>query len=387
MRALATLCLLSVSAAYAEEPTPQAPPEASSEVQDANTFGASLQALSAQVMGVSVSWAGYGDVSAVVSGDGERGVGKFIFDAYHFNPIVSAQAGQKARAELELEVEHGGEVIKVEYAVFDVIVNPRLTVRSGKILVPIGEFNDILHPSFKWTQATRPAMMREVIPAIWSDVGVSAFGEFGPQGAPVGDWVVYAVNGLASSEVDPTDATMIRNSRDNYRDNNLDKGVGARVRLFAAKGAAMGDSTFTVSGYTGALDDASAHRWSAVDVAMRMKFGAFNLLAEGAVTTLSDPGDALGLGERDMLTPFEGGLYLYPHVKLGRVVTGARYDLTHTGPRLDDAGALTTPPTAHAVAGSVMYKADTLWNVRAEVSIPVKDAPSPSGQVMAAFYF
>ncbi len=375
------------SLVFAEEPA-TAEPAAEAEIQDASTFGASLNQLSLQVMGLQVSWAGYGDVSAYVVGDGEGGVGAFAFDAYHFNPIVSAQAGERARAELELEIEHGGELIKIEYAVFDVIVNPRLTVRSGKLLVPIGEFNDLLHPSFKWTQATRPAMMREVIPGIWSEVGVSAFGELGPAGSARADWAVFAVNGLATAEVDPSDPLLVRHARDNYVDNNLDKGVGGRVRLFAARGQTYGDTTVALSGYSGAMDDDADHRWSAADVALRTRFGPFSLLAEGAITTLTDPEDALGLGARTITTPFEGGFYVYPHVKLGKTVSGARYDYTQTGARVDEAGdRIAAPPAAQAVALSTMYRADTLWNLRAEVTIPVKDAPPTRFQVMTAFYF
>ena len=182
------------------------------------SFGATLDAL-----GVEPTWSGYGDLVGSIDEEGES-----TFDQTHFNPIIGARLGKSARAELELEIEHGGEEFKAEYAFFELELAEPLSLRAGKFLIPIGHFNDVLHPSFRWSQISRPSMFREVIPAVWSDVGVEAFGRVRLGTSASFAFAAYVVNGLGMREglERAAQEEPVRKLRDTFVDMNADKGLG-----------------------------------------------------------------------------------------------------------------------------------------------------------------
>jgi len=386
------------------------------------SFGSALD-----ILGLSVSWSGYGDLNFRYVG-GQPAVGtvgdadyldpvasKATWDAYHFNPIMGARLSDKAWTELELEIEHGGELIKIEYALLDYTINDYATVRLGKQLVPIGLYNDVIHPSFRWTQANRPLMMANVIPGVWADVGGQVFGKV-PIGGSELAYAGYVLNGLGAGTFEGetyafhdafAGSESIRTTRDNTRDKNLDKGVGGRLAFTAAKGAPVGETLISVSGYTGDLDKdtisngavlRSNVRFSVAAVALQTKLGPFRLIAEGAQNFLGDEFNTTGLGVRSSSWTYENGFYVYPHLKFGKSVTGARYDRVSTGPRtnLDDLANPKPGGVLSDVAISTKYDVSTFWNLRGELLLPFKTvtdgqaaarANPPELQIVSAFYW
>ena len=323
------------------------------------TFGRELL-----LLGLSTSWSGYGDFVATME-PGES----FVFDAYHFNPILGVQITPQLWAEVELELEHGGEEIKVELAFLDYIQSQALGFRVGQILVPIGEFNDTYHPSFRWKQITRPLMFRDVMPAIWSDVGVQLFGRVG-SGSTAIRYNLFAINGLGG-ELDVTADEPFRSLRGNTRDNNFNKGVGARLGLYLLEDASFGKTRIMLSGYQGAVSEDNADTVSIANVAFTSELGKFLLLGEASQTFLEEDGANL--------TPFQNGAYLQPSVTVKRWTLATRWDYVK---RKDQ-------DSRQELSSNVAFNPQIFWSLRAGCTVPLvgDEAFTPRYEAMSAFYF
>ncbi len=86
----------------------------------------------------------------------------------------------------EIEFEHAttgegaeekGEV-SVEFAQIDALFDPRLNLRAGLLLVPMGFLNEMHEPPF-YHGNSRPDVERRIIPTTWRANGAGIFGRFG----------------------------------------------------------------------------------------------------------------------------------------------------------------------------------------------------------------
>ncbi len=327
--------------------------------EDDGSFGKTLNLLEKKV-----SWSAYGDV--ILAGD-EAGL---TFQATHFNPILGARMSQDLYSEMEIEFEDNGLVVKLEYGYIDWTPSPAISLRIGQFLTPIGEFNEGLHPSFRWSQVSRPDVFTDVMPAVWSDVGVQVFGEASSAAVDF-DWSVYANNGLGGAW-DPEAGNTVRPLRERpdadgngrIADNNFDKGVGGRARLkFRPAGAR---AMVSMSGYTGAVEDDDTGRLVILDLAGDLDARSVGVRFEGA-QTLYD-GEA-----------FERGLYVQLWGKIKKITPAARFDVTHR--------AVGDTYTKTGVALSALYSVRPHWNLRGEFSGSLTGELAPKGTLMAAFYF
>ena len=108
-----------------------APPEQGGLAEAAKTFGEALSLLRLEA-----TWSGYGDVTLAFAPNKPP-----TFLMTHFNPILSARMGEHVSAELELEFEPGDFL--AEYALVDFTPHRAFTVRLGRFLIPIGQFNEV----------------------------------------------------------------------------------------------------------------------------------------------------------------------------------------------------------------------------------------------------
>jgi hypothetical protein len=99
----------------------------------------------------------------------------------------------------ELEFEHGttgegaeekGEV-SVEFAYLDFFLDPRVNVRAGLVLIPMGFINQIHEPPFFFGN-NRPEVERRILPTTWRENGVGLFGQLWPGLT----YTMYGINGL-----------------------------------------------------------------------------------------------------------------------------------------------------------------------------------------------
>lgn len=141
-----------------------------------------------------VSLAGYGEMLFQRLGDAdERGrrlgaessidfLRAILYTGYRFNDKFLFNA--------EIEFEHGGEEIALEFAYVEYQVTPNLAVRGGMVLVPLGLVNEFHEPNV-FIGARRPETERRLIPSTWHENGVGLVGTAGPV-----TYRAYAVNGL-----------------------------------------------------------------------------------------------------------------------------------------------------------------------------------------------
>ena len=94
--------------------------------------------------------------------------------------------------EFEMEVEKGGEVIVEKLAaVFE--IKPEINIRIGHIIVPVGLVSKRHRPQHYFT-TTRPESESDLIPTIWHENGVELFGTIGAL-----HYQAQVVNGLDST--------------------------------------------------------------------------------------------------------------------------------------------------------------------------------------------
>jgi hypothetical protein len=76
----------------------------------------------------------------------------------------------------EIEFEHAGEEVAVEFAALDFLWKDPLNARIGLILVPMGFVNEVHEPPY-YLSNHRPEVERRIIPSTWRENGVGVFGQ------------------------------------------------------------------------------------------------------------------------------------------------------------------------------------------------------------------
>jgi hypothetical protein len=375
------------------EPAPPAPPADDqnllAHINDApdptaraaatDTFGKQLR-----VFGFETTWSGYGDLKFATVPNQRLAT----FDASHFNPILSVRMADELSGELELEFEHGGAGINIEYAMIDwtPLGSRALVVRAGKFLVPFGRFNEQLHPSFRWAQIDRPLMMAEIVPVEWSDVGLQVRGEVKHDAIALA-YTVFAGNGLdehpgATAETDEGALGFIAGLRSNLADSNLDKGIGARAEVKVAHGETRVVSV-GVSGYTGrtspAGDPDGPERLTMADVDLQLRLGGLIVNAEAAQSFF-------GSKAHGYFQTFERGAYAQVGYVAGRTTVLGRYDYVSLG---SQTGGVVGPLVAdQQLVGTVKFAPSAAWSVRTEVAEPLaRGADRADTRLSAAITF
>ena len=90
----------------------------------------------------------------------------------------------------EIEVEHAGEEVGVEFAYLDYLWQECLNARMGLVLIPMGFVNE-LHEPPTFLTAKRSEVERRILPSTWRENGVGVFGDVGPV-----SYRGYVVNGF-----------------------------------------------------------------------------------------------------------------------------------------------------------------------------------------------
>lgn len=142
------------------------------------------------------------------------------FEAKRFNLFTSTRVSDFVRIGAELEVEDGGAEIKLEYAAIDFIVHPRVTIRGGMILSPLGRFN-LSHDSPLNEFTDRPLVATELLGVALSEPGFGVLGYIPVGGTSRMTYELYATNGFHDGVImDAEEGTRIPRGRGNFEDNN-----------------------------------------------------------------------------------------------------------------------------------------------------------------------
>lgn len=74
------------------------------------------------------------------------------------------------RLETEVEFEHAGGTIELEYAHLDFDASDNVTFTAGALLMPFGMLNEYHEPTLFWS-VERPEVEKNVIPTTWQELG------------------------------------------------------------------------------------------------------------------------------------------------------------------------------------------------------------------------
>jgi hypothetical protein len=153
--------------------------------------------------------------------------GKTTFDNHYFNLLASAEISKRIFAEIQMEYEHGGSLLQARYAQIDYKFNDMFIIRSGKFLVPAGEFNEYRYPEYISKTAHRTYVNEEIIPVSWGEVGVQLRGQLkfnGDSSYIKPYYALYLVNGLRGDN-----GGNIRNMRNNVVDTAKKVAYGGNI--------------------------------------------------------------------------------------------------------------------------------------------------------------
>jgi hypothetical protein len=193
--------------------------------------------------GLTVS--GYADFEVVVNNVNADDT-DFYFDNHHFNLIMVGALVDDLFAAFEIEYEHAGEEVKMEYGYFGYTGFKDVRILAGKFIIPFGRFNKDIHPTTVNKIPGRPHGFRDIMPQTYNDVGIWLNG-----GSSLNDdsrfvWDAYVVNGLTGDEGGGI-RSMTGNDREKAafgRDDN--KAVGARIGVeLPYAGFDIGTSIYT----------------------------------------------------------------------------------------------------------------------------------------------
>ena len=172
---------------------------------------------------------GYADFEAYVTNLDGSGNTDFYFDNHHFNLILSGALMTDLIAAAEIEYEHAGEEIAVEYAYIGYTGFKNVRIMAGKFILPFGRFNKDIHPTWINKMIDRPHGFSAVFPQTYSDVGVWVSGAAPMPNGNSFAYDFFAVNGLIGP-----DGGSIRGMRGNDRDKRTgarddNKAIGGRL--------------------------------------------------------------------------------------------------------------------------------------------------------------
>lgn len=147
-----------------------------------------------------VNVTGYGETHLRFPGDERRNQ----FDAHRFVIGINARFNDWIFLNAEIDYEHAAQQLEFEMAYLDFLFDPKINMRAGTVLIPVGFLNEFHEPVFFWT-VERPVVQNRVIPTSWQGTGGGFFGTFGNFLGGM-NWRIYAVNSVQSIRINPGDA-------------------------------------------------------------------------------------------------------------------------------------------------------------------------------------
>lgn len=213
------------------------------------------------------------------------------FDQQRFVPFIYADITEHLKFASELEIEHGiraaGDFeISLEFAHVDYLINEKVNVRGGIILIPLGKFN-LLHDSPLNDLTDRPIVSRLIIPSTMSETGAGLYGTFYPGRTGKLDYEIYVTTGPCgynndgSPRVTEENGTKDSRQRKCASDDGLDINNGKTVSGRLAFSPMLGIEV-AGSGYYGNQSPSSYNPLSIFAIDWTLQKGPFELIGEAA---------------------------------------------------------------------------------------------------------
>lgn len=168
------------------------------------------------------------------------------FEARRFNLFTYSTLADGIVVASEIEFEHGGEEIKLEYGFLDLELHDAAVLRAGVVLVPLGRVN-LAHDSPLLELVERPLVSTDVIPSTFSETGAGLWGTIYPVESIRFSYEVYAVNGLSQGILEAGGETFIPAGRNATfeEDNNGEPSFTGRFAVSPLEGSDLGLSFYT----------------------------------------------------------------------------------------------------------------------------------------------
>jgi hypothetical protein len=200
-----------------------------------------------------------------------------LYVGYRFNDWILFNS--------EVEFEHAGKVVAVEFGYVELLLSSSVRFRAGMLLPPMGIVNEKHEPS-TFFGTLRPGPERYIIPSTWRTNGIGVYGGISPF-----SYRLYVVEGLKASGFSDSDG--IRGGRQNGVEALAeDFGVSGRVDYHGMNGGLIGASFYMGNSGQGAKDslgniDAQTVLW---DVHAEYSWKGLEARALYAVATVDDAG-------------------------------------------------------------------------------------------------
>lgn len=280
--------------------------------------------------------------------------GSSQLDFHRFVLLVGHEFSDSIRFYSELEVEHafirggttaappGNGEVELEQAFVDFHINPRLALRTGVVLVPMGIQNE-RHEGPAYYGVERHQVESVIIPSTWFEPGIGAFGRI-PLGdlAPGGiDYKVYLLGSLDATQFR---SSGIRNGRTKgFFSNAEEPAVAGRLAYSGIPDLDLGTSFYYGdAGYNVAstttnkvsvlmYDFDAQYRWKRLDLRglwARTHIGRTGELNR-VVTAANQP-----VAERLEGYSLEAGLHLLPETHKWDLAVFGRYEVADTQKRV-----------------------------------------------------
>lgn len=185
-----------------------------------------------------LSIGGYGEMYWADPDNGDA-----FADVYRFVPYIGYKFSDKIILNTELEFEHGGDEVAIEFMYLDFLIDDAFNIRVGHLLVPMGIINTRHEPTL-FNTVQRPEVERYLLPSTWHENGVLTYGKIGEIGLDYTAGIVNALDLKKGNEASETQ--WIRKGR-----------IGAEEKGTMNRVAFVGRLDYT--GYNGLLAGASLY--------------------------------------------------------------------------------------------------------------------------------
>ncbi|MEZ4333279.1 MAG: hypothetical protein R3F35_16070 [Myxococcota bacterium] len=149
----------------------------------------------------------------------------------------------------EIEFEHGGSEVSVEFLTVDYLWRDEVNFRAGNLLVPMGFINEIHEPNF-FFGAERPEIERTILPSTWHENGAGVWGR-------IADRVEYRFYVINSFDAEGFSSSGLRSGRQGGAEAIAnDFAFVGRVDVDLVPGLEVGGSVYT--GQTGQEQESDA---------------------------------------------------------------------------------------------------------------------------------
>jgi hypothetical protein len=240
--------------------------------------------------------------------------GPSTMEVHRFVPFIYGDISEHVKFAAEIEIEHGilerssapTSEVSLEFATIDYLVNDKLNLRAGVLLLPVGKFN-LLHDAPLRDLTERPLVDQMLYGVVLSETGAGAYGTFYPTRQSKLDYEVYVTTGYNgfgncqagsanANSLNPTNCPNAINERTGISgarqrtspigagfDNNNGKAVVGRVAFSPFLGVEIGGS-----GYTGTYDPFGNRRLTIAAVDWTLVRGPFEVIGESIWTYVED---------------------------------------------------------------------------------------------------